>query len=121
MWSSIPCVSLGIFAILLRVSNVSARDCTRPNKTELSYYGDGEGLPDAYEALATCPHITSLSVYMTWVGCVASSYRWSFDFKEGDQFPALRKLALNDYDFHNSVPWGKPRKHENPQFGSLSD
>lgn len=68
--------------------------CTKPNQTALSYRGDGSDLGRTYEALTTCPNITSLDLDFTWAGCVAPEDPWAFTFRQGDRFPDLRKLSL---------------------------
>ena len=71
-----------------------AKFCTEPNKTEIAYRGDGDGLDKVYEELISCPNITSLDLDFVWTGCVGPSEPWAFDFVPGDRFPALRKLSL---------------------------
>ena len=69
-------------------------DCTRPDTTELRYWGDGDGLDKIYDALVTCENITSLDLDFDWAGCVGPSEPWAFQFKPGDRFPPLQKLSL---------------------------
>lgn len=76
-----------------------AKTCARPDENALSYRGDGPEhsyryinkltVSDLYEALITCSNITSLDGDFTMTGCVEHGYPWSFDFQEGDRFPAL--------------------------------
>ena len=68
--------------------------CSKPNTTELTYRGDGEGLDQIYNALATCPNITSLDLDFTLTGCVIRGDAWAFQFQPDDSFPALQRLSL---------------------------
>lgn len=70
------------------------KPCTRPNETALYYRGDGTYLGRIYEALTTCPNITSLDLDFVWSGCIPPEDPWAFTFREGDKFPNLRKLGL---------------------------
>lgn len=71
-----------------------AKPCTRPNTSEIAYRSNGHGLREVYNALVTCPNITSLDLDFVWGGCVAPSDPWQFDFRHGDRFPALKHLSL---------------------------
>jgi hypothetical protein len=87
-------IVLGIACFLF--SGVQARPskCTKPNTTELVYRGDGDELGELYNALVTCPNITTLDLDFVWSGCVAPSEPWGFHFQPDDRFPALRELSL---------------------------
>lgn len=59
-------------------------------------------MPGIYDALVTCPNITSLDLDLTTGGCVVTDDPWLFQFREGDRFPALQKLSVSSYDFDDS-------------------
>ncbi|KAL9620750.1 MAG: hypothetical protein Q9160_004763 [Pyrenula sp. 1 TL-2023] len=86
------------------------RPCTKPDETSISYRGDGTKLHDIYNALTTCPNITSLDLDLTWTGCDEPTSDWYFAFREEDKFPKIRKLGISDYDLEGlervgSQPW----------------
>ena len=88
-------ILLAFFYLLTStIAEIAARSCTRPNDTEIAHRGDGIGVPEIYEALITCPNITSLDLDFAMTGCVLNWEPWAFNFRSGDRFPALRKLSL---------------------------
>ena len=97
-----------LLALVCSISEASRskRPCTRPGETSISYRGDGEGhLPQIYDALATCPNITSLELDLTMQGCVVRPQPWTFDFRDGDRFPPLNHLSLSRFDFKDDHRW----------------
>lgn len=78
---------------------ISPWSCTDQNKTAIVYRGDSSALRGIYKDLVSCPNITSLELDLTLSGCVVPPEPWYFDFRNGDKFPALRKLTLSGYDF----------------------
>ena len=95
------CLLLGLLAPAVG-SYRSVKSCTRPSVTSISYRGDGAGeLPEIYEALVTCPNITTLELDLVEEGCVVSGGPWTFDFRDGDRFPPLKRLSLLGFDFED--------------------
>lgn len=85
---------IALLAMLVTPTRSTQHECKDPNKTEIIYQGDGEGLPEIYDTLVACPNITSLDLDMTLTGCVVGPEPWHFQFEEGDRFPMLQKLSL---------------------------
>lgn len=81
-------------ALLTFPSSAVSIQCPNPNETELSYRGDGTGLPDVYKKLVHCPNITSLDLDMTFTGCLINGEPWHICFQDGQRLPNLTKLSL---------------------------
>lgn len=100
-------IFLFVLALVLACTNAAmpGGKCKRPDETSRTYRSDGEGMPALYEQLTSCPNITSLDLELTATGCVINDEPWSFQFRKGDKFPALRHLRLSDYDVSNDREW----------------
>lgn len=82
-----------LFLLLLEIARALAF-FGRCRQSELSYRGDGTGLPEVYRQLLVCPNMTSLELDMTMTGCILTPEPWHFTFRAGDRFPPLKKLSL---------------------------
>ena len=61
---------------------------------EIIYRGDGATLYKIYDTLTSRPDIEGLDLDFVWAGCVPPEEPWAFEFRDGDRFPALKKLSL---------------------------
>ena len=94
--------TLSVFAIVAVVSATSFWSKFRigpaphicHDSKEIVYRGDGERLPEIYKTLTSCPDVESLDLDLTWTGCVPPDAAWTFYFREGDNFPDLKRLSL---------------------------
>ena len=96
------------FALLCTLHSVLAEspdssDFNRSTSVEYDIYRHGQGpgreLPQVYESLINCPDTKSLRIRLYSYFQNLEEDPLNFKFSTGDQFPQLREISLDGYEF----------------------